>query len=135
MRETKTEEKSLVSPFSSFNNFFYFFPSLAFFGGELFLPPKRSHKAIAVESTKSIKIRMPEQSNDYRVVTFGSGGVGKSSLGKCSDGKKTFLPCCPPTQNDTRRSEETQKLLFFSRFLASQPVPRTEREFGKSLPD
>lgn len=23
----------------------------------------------------------PEQSNDYRVVTFGSGGVGKSSLG------------------------------------------------------
>jgi GTPase SAR1 family protein len=24
---------------------------------------------------------MPEQSNDYRVVTFGSGGVGKSSLG------------------------------------------------------
>lgn len=35
-----------------------------------------------MESTKSIKIRMPEQSNDYRVVTFGSGGVGKSSLGK-----------------------------------------------------
>lgn len=47
-----------------------------------FRPPYT--KAIAVESTKSIKIRMPEQSNDYRVVTFGSGGVGKSSLGKKS---------------------------------------------------
>lgn len=42
-----------------------------------------------MESTKSIKIRMPEQSNDYRVVTFGSGGVGKSSLGE-----KNHRRCC-----------------------------------------
>jgi hypothetical protein len=42
-----------------------------------------SEKAVTMDSTKSIKIRMPEQSNlDYRVVTFGSGGVGKSSLGE-----------------------------------------------------
>jgi GTPase SAR1 family protein len=25
-------------------------------------------------------VKMPEQSNDYRVVVFGAGGVGKSSL-------------------------------------------------------
>lgn len=30
---------------------------------------------------RSVRLRvMPEQSNDYRVVVFGAGGVGKSSL-------------------------------------------------------
>lgn len=39
---------------------------------------------------------MPEQSNDYRVVTFGSGGVGKSSLGRRTKGreKKSAIVMC-----------------------------------------
>jgi hypothetical protein len=57
-------------------------------------------KAIEVESTKSIKIRMPEQSNDYRVVTFGSGGVGKSSLGEA---QLDVVLLIPPTVVVARR--------------------------------
>jgi hypothetical protein len=38
---------------------------------------------------------MPEQSNDYRVVTFGSGGVGKSSLGKNAKSLCVQSPNCP----------------------------------------
>lgn len=91
---------------SSLECFFsFYFPSkhFVFLGTLNFSPRTVTKKSIAVESTKSIKIRMPEQSNDYRVVTFGSGGVGKSSLGRVvvrweKKKRKSFLLlCCPPT--------------------------------------
>lgn len=75
-----------------------------------FFPPNGQRKAFAVESTKSIKIRMPEQSNDYRVVTFGSGGVGKSSLGECSSRGGGRAAGRPRTDNSPRRAKP--KLIF-----------------------
>lgn len=39
-------------------------------------------RKVVIIISKKVYLVMPEQSNDYRVVTFGSGGVGKSSLGK-----------------------------------------------------
>jgi hypothetical protein len=101
------------------------------FGDEnAYFSRKLSEKGVEVESTKSIKIRMPEQSNDYRVVAFGSGGVGKSSLGRFNSvifptrktrEKKTgklFLPLCVllSAHAYTRARFEAEKCCFLSVF-------------------
>lgn len=49
---------------------------------------------------------MPEQSNDYRVVVFGAGGVGKSSL-VLRFVKGTFRDTYIPTVEDTYRQVDT----------------------------
>ena len=55
---------------------------------------------------------MPEQSNDYRVVVFGAGGVGKSSL-VLRFVKGTFRESYIPTVEDTYR----QVKILYSPFI------------------
>lgn len=52
---------------------------------------------------------MPEQSNDYRVVVFGAGGVGKSSL-VLRFVKGTFRDTYIPTVEDTYRQVRRENL-------------------------
>lgn len=54
---------------------------------------------------------MPEQSNDYRVVVFGAGGVGKSSL-VLRFIKGTFRESYIPTIEDTYRQVRTSFSLY-----------------------
>ena len=62
---------------------------------------------------------MPEQSNDYRVVVFGAGGVGKSSL-VLRFVKGTFRESYIPTVEDTYRQvgPSSSLYLFFILLLA-----------------
>lgn len=57
-------------------------------------------------------VRMPEQSNDYRVVVFGAGGVGKSSL-VLRFVKGSFRESYIPTIEDTYRQVSASPRLYF----------------------
>ena len=57
---------------------------------------------------------MPEQSNDYRVVVFGAGGVGKSSL-VLRFVKGTFRESYIPTIEDTYRQVSIEKLIIINK--------------------
>lgn len=56
---------------------------------------------------------MPEQSNDYRVVVFGAGGVGKSSL-VLRFVKGTFRESYIPTVEDTYRQVRTKIYYYWN---------------------
>lgn len=66
----------------------------------LFLVSSSAYRKIVLSSRWTQTPRMPEQSNDYRVVVFGAGGVGKSSL-LLRFVKGTFRDTYIPTVEDT----------------------------------
>lgn len=69
------------------------------------------------------KCNLQEQSNDYRVVTFGSGGVGKSSLGiivLLTPENFVFTAVIRPPKNRACRKRK----IIFSRF--GTEIPHTK---------
>lgn len=68
----------------------------------LFLFVHKGPRAPGVYVAGTADVRMPEQSNDYRVVVFGAGGVGKSSL-VLRFVKGSFRESYIPTIEDTYR--------------------------------
>ena len=64
------------------------------------LDPKSEARARAHRTRFILGVAMPEQSNDYRVVVFGAGGVGKSSM-VLRFVKGTFREAYIPTIEDT----------------------------------
>jgi len=68
------------------------------------------------EQKNQVTRAAPEQSNDYRVVVFGAGGVGKSSL-VLRFIKGTFRESYIPTIEDTYRQVSVQLGSFFSEIL------------------
>lgn len=68
----------------------------------LALSVRKGPRASGVYVAGTADVRMPEQSNDYRVVVFGAGGVGKSSL-VLRFVKGSFRESYIPTIEDTYR--------------------------------
>jgi hypothetical protein len=78
---------------------------------------------------------MPEQSNDYRVVVFGAGGVGKSSL-VLRFVKGTFRESYIPTVEDTYRqvkktiTNQNYSAIFLDYFNSNLPLSSLIETWG-----
>lgn len=75
---------------------------------------------------------MPEQSNDYRVVVFGAGGVGKSSL-VLRFIKGTFRESYIPTIEDTYRQVCTSCNPIISLYTVQTSFILEMREIVKTI--